>query len=67
MKRMVIFSLAAVVALVLAACSQEGFDGNAKSNQPPNVWLSAGPPEGSTSQYRIKLFCDFRIGYGYCR
>jgi len=56
MKRMVIFSSAAVVALVLAACSQEGFDGNAKSNQPPNVWLSAGPPEGSTSQYRIKLF-----------
>lgn len=44
------------LAAALTACSQSGEGGSLKPNQPPTIWLSAGPPEGSTSVYRIKLF-----------
>ncbi len=55
MKRIVIFTVLAVAA-VLAACSNKGVEGTLKANQPPTVWLSAGPPEGSTGKYRIQMF-----------
>jgi hypothetical protein len=55
MKRIVVIILLAFAA-VLAACSDHGTEGTAKPNQPPTVWLSAGPPEGSLSTYRVKLF-----------
>jgi len=55
MKRIFLFSLLAVAA-VFAACSNKGIEGSQKPNQAPTVWLSAGPPEGSTSTYRIKMF-----------
>jgi len=55
MKRLVIF-VALAFAAAFAACSNSGEGGSLKPNQPPTVWLSAGPPEGSTSVYRIKLF-----------
>src|SRR4051812_44337422 len=55
MKRIVIFVLLAVVA-AFAACSNSGTSGDPKENQPPTVWLSAGPPEGSTGKYRIQMF-----------
>lgn len=55
MKRFVTFSLLAIVA-AFAACSNKGVEGDPKPNQPPTVWLSAGPPEGSTGQYRIQMF-----------
>jgi hypothetical protein len=54
MKRLVVlFMLLGVVAI--AACSESG-GGNAYENQPPQVWLSAAPPEGSVSKYTVKLF-----------
>jgi hypothetical protein len=55
MKRIVIFLLLGL-ATAFAACSNSGTEGKLKDNQPPTVWLSAGPPEGSTSTYRIQLF-----------
>jgi hypothetical protein len=55
MKRIVIFILLASAA-AFAACSNSGQEGTLKPNQPPTVWLSAGPPEGSTSKYRIQMF-----------
>lgn len=55
MKRITIFLLLGLAA-AFAACSNSGTEGKLKDNQPPTVWLSAGPPEGSTSTYRIQLF-----------
>ena len=55
MKRIAIFILLAFAA-AFAACSNSGTGGTFKPNQPPTVWLSAGPPEGSTSKYRIEMF-----------
>jgi hypothetical protein len=53
MKRMTLPGLIGIAAL-LAACSNGG--GELKENQPPTVWLSAGPPEGSTSKYRVDMY-----------
>jgi hypothetical protein len=54
MKRIVVLlMLLAVVAI--AACSESG-GGDAYDNQPPQVWLSAAPPEGSVSKYTVKLY-----------
>ena len=55
MKRIIIFTVLAVAA-VFAACSNKGIEGTHKTNQSPTVWLSAGPPEGSTGKYRIQMF-----------
>jgi hypothetical protein len=55
MKRLGIFVLLALAA-ALAACDNSGTNGSLKPNQPPAIWLSAGPPEGSVSNYRIKMF-----------
>lgn len=44
--------------LALAAgrgCTSQ-FSGTTVDNQPPEVWLSAAPPEGSTSGYTIQFF-----------
>jgi hypothetical protein len=46
--------LAAVaVGTMLISCSDPG--GTLKENQPPTVWLSSAPPEGSVEKYTIKL------------
>jgi len=55
MKRIIIFSLLGLAA-ALAACSNKGTEGGFKPNQAPTVWLSAGPPEGSVSKYRVQMF-----------
>src|SRR5712672_675378 len=55
MKRILIFSLFALTA-GFAACSNNGIEGKKTANQPPTVWLAAGPPEGSTGTYRIQMF-----------
>ena len=44
------------VLALYAACSTEGTDGELSPNRPPTVWLSAGPPEGSTGKYRVQMF-----------
>jgi len=38
------------------ACSKEPFQGEQKENQPPTVWLSSAPPEGTDSRYRVHLY-----------
>jgi hypothetical protein len=57
MKRYRIFALlAAVLTALVAACATESIEGERIENQPPRVWLSAAPPEGSTEKYRVQLF-----------
>jgi hypothetical protein len=55
MKRITFFAYLGLAAL-FAACSTNGTDGEFQENQPPTVWLSAGPPEGSTSSYRVQMY-----------
>jgi len=43
-----------VIAAQFWGCSDEG--GVGLGNQPPTVWLSSAPPEGSVSAYTIHLF-----------
>jgi len=41
------YYLTAFAALMaFAACSTDSYEGSLQSNQPPQVWLSAAPPEG---------------------
>ncbi len=52
-----LFGPGAVCALVLmAACSSTEYSGPAAVNRPPNVWLSAAPPEGSVTRYTVHLY-----------
>jgi hypothetical protein len=55
MKRVLTPVLLLVLGLT-AACSTDGVDGEMKTNQAPNVWLSAAPPEGSAGRYTVQLF-----------
>ena len=43
-------------ALALHAACSDGTIGKLNPNQPPTVWLAAGPPEGSTGTYRVQMF-----------
>ncbi len=47
--------LGALVGLI-GACSDGTLSGEHVSNKPPTVWLSSGPPEGSTGTYTVQLF-----------
>lgn len=44
------------IAALFAACSSNEGEGELRENQHPTVWLSAGPPEGSTGKYRVQMF-----------
>jgi len=52
----------ATIAIVLSAvmlvgsCSTSGPEGERLENQPPTVWLSSAPPEGTTEKYTIHLY-----------
>ncbi len=41
---------------MMGACASDTIDGEHTENQPPNVWLAAAPPEGSTGTYTVELF-----------
>ncbi len=64
MKRTRIYSLARVMLLIAFAVSvgaqfvgcSDSDQGVEKENQPPTVWLSSAPPEGSVEKYTIKMF-----------
>ena len=64
MKRTRIYSLARVMLLIAFAVSvgaqfvgcSDSDQGVVKENQPPTVWLSSAPPEGSVEKYTIKMF-----------
>ncbi|MDH5627736.1 MAG: hypothetical protein OEY69_05525, partial [Candidatus Krumholzibacteria bacterium] len=54
MNRYHVFFLAALI--LLSACASQNLEGDLLENQPPQVWLSAAPPEGSTSKYTVHLY-----------
>jgi len=43
------------IGVQLAGCSDSD-QGEFKENQPPTVWLSSAPPEGSVEKYVVKMF-----------
>jgi len=48
--------LAALAASSFLSCSSDELTGTTHGNQAPEVWLSIGPPEGSTSVYHVHFF-----------
>jgi len=47
--------LFASIALTVG-CASTSRNGTLKKNQPPNVWLSGAPPEGSVDTYTVHMF-----------
>lgn len=45
-----------LVCLLLAGCASDELVGQGMDNQPPQVWLSSAPPEGTVSKYTLHLF-----------
>lgn len=43
------------IAFAVAGCADDP-GGERVENQPPRVWLSSAPPEGTATKYRIQLF-----------
>ncbi len=56
MGRIRLFGLAIGAVGALGACASDTLSGDHVENQPPTVWLAAGPPEGSTGTYTVQLF-----------
>jgi len=42
--------------LSIGACASDEIDGVKSTNQAPNVWLAAAPPEGSVGSYTVQLY-----------
>ncbi|MEJ2720273.1 MAG: hypothetical protein P8181_03920, partial [bacterium] len=53
---MVLLSLLVAGVFFAAGCADNELVGTKKSNQPPRVWLSAAPPEGTVSNYTLHLY-----------
>jgi hypothetical protein len=51
-----LFVAIATLVAIFGACASDTLSGDHVENQPPNVWLSSGPPEGSTGSYTVQLF-----------
>ncbi len=51
-----IWLIAFAVLGMFQACTSEGIQGTRLENQPPRVWLSAAPPEGTVEKYRVHLY-----------
>jgi hypothetical protein len=51
-------SVAVCLALAgfFVGCGEGTLSGDEKENQPPTVWLSAAPPEGSVGKYTVQLY-----------
>ncbi|HEX5132043.1 MAG TPA: hypothetical protein VFX92_06110, partial [Candidatus Krumholzibacteria bacterium] len=58
MKKLSIFAIFVLLAAAawMSACTDSEPGGEAFSNQAPQVWLAAAPPEGSVSKYTVKLY-----------
>jgi hypothetical protein len=52
---LLMISLGLVFGLQFTGCS-ESEEGVLKENQPPTIWLSSAPPEGSVEGYVIRMF-----------
>lgn len=44
------------LAIQLGGCTTTEREGERLDNQPPRVWLSSAPPEGTTEKYTIRMF-----------
>lgn len=51
-----LMAVAAVVVLPQVPGCTDTHRGIIKPNQPPHVWLSSGPPEGTTAVYTVSLY-----------
>ena len=49
-------AICAVLVVLAGGCASNDLVGTQKLNQPPNVWLSSAPPEGTVSEYTLHLF-----------
>ncbi|MFQ6676640.1 MAG: hypothetical protein ACE5LH_09930, partial [Fidelibacterota bacterium] len=45
-----------MILLAISSCREGPFLGEKTANQPPQVWLSGAPPEGSVNTYLVHLF-----------
>jgi hypothetical protein len=53
---MTMAALATALSFLMFGLSCNTFEGEQKPNQPPDVWLTSGPPEGGVSTYRVRFF-----------
>ncbi|UCH83274.1 MAG: hypothetical protein JSW50_12530 [Candidatus Latescibacterota bacterium] len=53
--RIVFYLIVAVFATTFAGCASDELSGSLRENQPPQVWLSLAPPEGSVGSYRVSI------------
>ena len=57
MRRNIEYATAVLLLVALTAgCSPDSPAGVHKENQPPEIWLAIGPPEGSITDYRVHLY-----------
>ncbi|UCH84246.1 MAG: hypothetical protein JSW50_00740, partial [Candidatus Latescibacterota bacterium] len=49
-------ALAFLLGAQVFGCTSDKLEGTEKENQPPTVWLSSAPPEGTVSGYRLHLY-----------
>ena len=45
-----------VCMILQSGCSEDRYVGDQKTNKPPEVWLSSGPVEGSTTGYQVHFY-----------
>jgi len=55
-RNVVAVSAALIILALLIGCSEDVFIGTRKPNIPPEVWLSSGPVEGSTTGYQVHFY-----------
>ena len=56
MKASIGIAFLAVVTALAAGCADDQIVGRERNNEPPQVWLSSAPPEGSVSGYTLHLY-----------
>jgi len=52
----VLLAMLVPLAVQLGGCTTTEREGERLENQPPRVWLSSAPPEGTTETYTIRMF-----------
>jgi hypothetical protein len=49
-------AIALLAALQLWSCAKDEFQGEMLTNEPPSVWLSSAPPEGTLANYTLHMW-----------
>ncbi len=52
----ILLGISMAATLAVTGCGNDPYVGEHRENKSPQVWLSAAPPEGSTSTYRVHLY-----------